>query len=365
MSNNDGTSALAIIEKPALMLPVIPSESEIRSLAMIADYAARSNFLRSTAPKTDQAQRQADAFFIIMYGRELGIPPMTALKTMYVLDGQPSAAVQTIIALARRQGVEIDMPDPVTVTDSATIRIKRPGGAWKSYTFTMTMAAKMGLAGKQNWQKQPALMLIWRAAGIGLRFEASDYTNGLYPLEELAPDTVVNEDGEPVGQIVISKPEPEQIAAPAPQPAPAPEQVNHRWHMETGALLELAKRSHAAGFIGHDGDTGIDDMLALIAPKLWADFPNRNEAALAVKAGFEALKQMVQDAPADPVKQAAAQISTQQAAASLAHKPGRIDTKEKPAEYGSQWGGKSPFETEALANSEVNSALKDLDDVPF
>src|SRR5687768_15929830 len=108
----NGSSALAVYDKPSLMIPAVPTEGEIRSLAMIADYAARSNFLRSTAPRNQHDQRQADAFFVIMYGRELGIPPMTALKMIFVLDGQPSASTQAIVGLARRRGVEIDIPDP-------------------------------------------------------------------------------------------------------------------------------------------------------------------------------------------------------------------------------------------------------------
>lgn len=261
-----------------LTIPAIPTESEVRSLALIADYAARSNFLRSTAPRTAHDQRQADAFLVIMYGRELGIPPMTALKMIFVLDGQPSASTQAIVGLARRRGVEVDIPDPSTVTDSATVRIKRPGGEWKSYTFTLDMAKKMGLAGKKNWTGMPSVMLIWRAAGMGMRFEVPDYTGGLYPVEELAPDTIVNEDGEPVGQIVISKPEPEEQK---PEP---------KWHHTERNLHELSERSFTAGYITERNGKGVAELVTMIAPKTWDDFADRNAAGLAIKEIGEAAK---------------------------------------------------------------------------
>src|SRR3990172_8405928 len=157
-------TALALVPKTiSITTPNIPTLAEIEALNAMCKIAAYSGFLNSTAPRNDTTQRAADAFFVMMYGRELGIPAMTSLKTIYVIDGKPSCSGQALLALMRKGGMEVDLPDPGTVKDSATVKVRRPGGVWKTYTYTMDMARKAGLENKQNWKKSPAEMLIWRA----------------------------------------------------------------------------------------------------------------------------------------------------------------------------------------------------------
>lgn len=198
-----------------ITLPVMPSMSEVETMKEMCKVAAYSGFLNSSAPMTNQTQRAADAFFVMMYGRELGIPPMTALKTIYVIEGKPSCSGQALLGLLRKGGCEVDVPDPGTVTDRAVVRIRRPGSdAWKTYTYTMEMATKAGLAGRAIWGKYPREMLIWRAVSTAARMEASDIAGGLYTIEELS-DTEVDENGEPIGKIVITKSDGKPIDEPS------------------------------------------------------------------------------------------------------------------------------------------------------
>jgi len=56
----------------------------------------------------------------------------------------------------------------------------------------------MGLAGKDNWKKQPKVMLQWRCTSAGMRFFAPDAICGMgYTPEELG--ATVNEEGEIIG----------------------------------------------------------------------------------------------------------------------------------------------------------------------
>src|SRR6185503_7360521 len=105
--------------------------TEIEALKEMSKVAAYSGFLNSNAPLNQPAQRAADAFFIMMYGCELGIPPMAALKMIYTIDGKPACSGQALLALTRKGGVEVDIPDLSTIVDTATVRIRRPGGEWK------------------------------------------------------------------------------------------------------------------------------------------------------------------------------------------------------------------------------------------
>lgn len=209
-----------------IAMPAIPTLPEVEALKEICKVAAYSGFLSSTAPRNDMAWRSADAFFVVMYGRELGIPAMTALKTIYVVDGKPSCSGQALLSLMRRAGVEVEIPDPSTVTNSATVRIRRPGGEWRAYTYTEKMATKAGLWGKNTWAKYPAEMLIWRAVSTGNKYECSDITGGLYTIEELAPNTPLDADGLPVGDVVLEhrREAPLQLVSPPTEPEVSAEQ---------------------------------------------------------------------------------------------------------------------------------------------
>lgn len=202
--------------------PSIPTMAEVESLKEICKVAAYSGFLSSTAKRDDMAARVADAFFVVMYGRELGIPAMTALKTIYVVEGKPSCSGEALLSLMRRAGVQVDVPDPAQVwkEKSATVRVRRPGGEWKSFTYTEEMATKAGLWGKNVWAKYWGQMLIWRAVSMASKFECSDITGGLYTIEELAPLTALDADGAPLGNIITparqdaANERPPQLAAP-------------------------------------------------------------------------------------------------------------------------------------------------------
>jgi len=186
-----------------IAMPVVPTLSEIESLKELGRAAARSNFLNSTASSVDG--RAADAFFVIMYGRELGISAMTALKTIFVIDGKPSCSGQAMLALLRRAGVEVEIPNPGALIDEATVRIRRPGGQFREYTYTKDMAVAAGLWDKGTWKKYWRQMLIWRALSDAARYEAPDVIGGLYTIEEIAPDTPFAEDGTPTGEIITGQ----------------------------------------------------------------------------------------------------------------------------------------------------------------
>lgn len=200
------TNAITTISPPSM-----PSLSEVETLKEICKVAAYSGFL--TTNSTDPTRRMSDAFFVAMYGRELGIPPMTALRNIYVIDGKPSCSGQLLLGLMRRAGVEVDIPDPATITTEATVRVRRPGDEWHAYTYTEAMAQKAGLLNRGPWGKHRAEMLIWRAVGIASRMETPDLAGGLYTVEELS-ETDVNENGEPVGPIIVRRDTPAPVEVP-------------------------------------------------------------------------------------------------------------------------------------------------------
>lgn len=185
--------------------PPIPTISEVESIKEICKVAAYSGFLTSNSRRDDITARTADAFFVVLYGRELGIPAMTALRNIYVINGKPSCSGELLLGMMLKAGVQVETPDPVDVAQkgAAAVRIKRPGGEWRTYTFTREMAKAAGLLGKDTWKSYEPQMMIWRAVSMGAKYECADLTGGMRTIEELAPDTPVNEDGAPTGEIII------------------------------------------------------------------------------------------------------------------------------------------------------------------
>lgn len=121
------------------------------------------------------------AMAIIQTGNELGIQPMTALRTMQFIKGRLTLSVQLQLALARQQGVEI--ADIVAEEGKCTAILKR-GEEKATCIYTLEMAKKAGLTSKDNWVNYPAQMLRWRAIGDALRLIAPDLILGLISTEE-------------------------------------------------------------------------------------------------------------------------------------------------------------------------------------
>lgn len=281
MENN----ALALVPRSNtinISAPNMPSMAEIEAMNAMCKIAAYSGFLSSTAPISNTTQRAADAFFVMMYGRELGIPAMTALKTIYVIDGKPSCSGQALLSLMRKGGMEVEIPDPGTVTTSATVKVKRPGGSWKTFTYTQAMAEAAGLwNSKGNWKKHPAEMLIWRAVSTAARFEGSDIVGALYTTEELQPDRPVNEQGDPLDMpmVTISAPAPEAPAEnPDNGPLPEPEAEPEAAKSEQSVYAGVSPRDMVDGSAGTDDGnrTDAEAVIEFVSHKVKYVGPNNN-----------------------------------------------------------------------------------------
>ena len=127
------------------------------------------------------------ALAIMQAGRELGIPPMTAFQMINIISGKISISPQLMLALARKtkelENFSIDKNER-----QATVKVKRTNQDEVTTTFTIEMATKMGLATKDNWKKQPGIMLQWRAVAENLRITFPDAISGLYTYDELGAE---------------------------------------------------------------------------------------------------------------------------------------------------------------------------------
>jgi hypothetical protein len=158
--------------------------------------------LANIATKSGYAGKtEVQAMFVMLKGFELGISPMQALDGITVIQNKTTVSPQLMLALINRSG---ELADIKITTDAtkAEVTMTRRNRSPHTETFTMTNATAMGLAGKDNWKKQPAVMLKWRAVSACARVVFPDVIQGMYTPEEMGAE--VSEDDS--GNLIIDEP---------------------------------------------------------------------------------------------------------------------------------------------------------------
>src|SRR5579872_1535656 len=109
-------------------------------------------------------------------GRALGIPDMAALRSIHIVDGKATFSAELMVSLVRKRGHSITG----RIGDGkATVTGKRgDNGDEMSVVWTMEMADRAGLLGKDNWKKYPDSMLWARAVSQLCRMLFADVFAG-------------------------------------------------------------------------------------------------------------------------------------------------------------------------------------------
>ena len=216
---------------------------------VLADVQTLANFIAETdfVPKALR-NRPAAIAACILTGRELGIGPMQSLKSIYMVQGIPSLSAEYKRARALAAGHDITIDE--TTATRCIIRGRRAGSdRWVTITWTMDMANRAKLAGKDIWRMYPQRMLQARASGELCDLLFPDASLGLATTEVLEDGGIIAENGQLVdaatGEVTSSQapaieapkrtaqratrqraePRPAPAApaaAPAPTSAPAP-----------------------------------------------------------------------------------------------------------------------------------------------
>jgi hypothetical protein len=152
--------------------------STLDDVARLAKIAADSGLAKVRTP--------AECAVILMTGAELGLSPMQSLRGIYVVEGRPTLAADTMVAVIRRSGVCALWRTVESTAERCTIEAKRNDDErTQSKTWTMADATRAGLAQKSIWKQYPAQMLRHRCASDLARELFSDVVLGLYDPEEL------------------------------------------------------------------------------------------------------------------------------------------------------------------------------------
>ena len=137
------------------------------------------------------------AMAVMLTGRELGVPPMFALRNIVIIQGRPTCQATLMAALVYRDHGD----DALEVVESdevhCLVRYKRRGWTQRrTYAFTIEDAQRAGLLVKQTWQQYPAAMLRARTLSAVCTMAFQDSIAGMYTPEELGADVDVADDGE-------------------------------------------------------------------------------------------------------------------------------------------------------------------------
>lgn len=134
-----------------------------------------------------------DVLATIMVGAELGLPPMTALNELFVVNGVVGMEGKMMLSFVYRAGHKVHVQLSTTEAKVTAYRWDpRLGEFYEAgvFTFTEDDAKRAGLWEKENYQQYPTDMLGWKAVARACRFVYPDLVVGGYTPDDLGFDDV-------------------------------------------------------------------------------------------------------------------------------------------------------------------------------
>ncbi|WP_258933234.1 recombinase RecT [Nesterenkonia pannonica] len=152
----------------------------IKPTAMSLDEKMRyAGALAESGLVPKQYQRQPPNVLVaVEYGEALGLHPMAALREINVINGSPSLSATLMMSLARGAGHKVRTHGDDSAA-SCTIVRKDDQDYEHTVHWDRSMAEQHGLWGKGHWQKNPALMLKYRAISECVRMACPEVLAGV------------------------------------------------------------------------------------------------------------------------------------------------------------------------------------------
>jgi hypothetical protein len=156
----------------------------------------------------------------IMYGRELGLEPITALMSIHIIKGKPELSANLLATLVKK-APQYDYMVKTTTDQECVIEFTQDGVSLGVSQFSISDAKRAGLVGGgSGWTKWPKAMLFARAMSQGVRTYCPDVTAGVTAYVEgeisgKSPAGLPEASAEPVEMVTI---EPPKAVEPDPLP---------------------------------------------------------------------------------------------------------------------------------------------------
>jgi hypothetical protein len=191
-----------------------------RAAASIAVSLSKTAFVSKTF-----AGKPEEITAAILTGQEIGLEPLSALRSIDIIQGTPAMRAHALRGLVQSRGHDVWV-EKQTATEAIVCGQRKGSEHVQRSVWTIDRASRLGLTSKDNWKKQPEAMLVARATAEVCRLVASDVLLGLpYAIEEL--DDPPAEDVKPktakrkTPPVEVAPPEIEPVAeATTPEPEP-------------------------------------------------------------------------------------------------------------------------------------------------
>ncbi|MFC9892136.1 hypothetical protein ACFVMC_00440 [Nocardia sp. NPDC127579] len=199
---------------PAAPAPVEPNVeldgwfSAFSNIVRLSDYIAETEFVPEAMRRKPAAVAAA-----ILTGREMGIPPMTALRHIHIVKGKPGQSAELMRAQAMRAGHEIRF---VETSDTRCVieGRRRDESDWTRVAFSAAQAKTAGI----NLGGYAEDKLVARASSRLCRRKFADAISGLPTVDEI-------EDGVDEQAVAPIQASAQRLDTP---PTPAPETVQRK-----------------------------------------------------------------------------------------------------------------------------------------
>ena len=168
------------------MSDIIKSTSGLDMVASLADVLRLADTLSQARGGfiPDHFKNSAQVAAVILAGRELGVGPMAALRSFYLVNGKLGMDASFVSGRMLAHGIALEwLRDD---DECASVRLSRAGMPPYVSTFSRQDAERAGLWGSATWRKYPRAMLRARAITAGARAYAADaFSGSVYTPDEL------------------------------------------------------------------------------------------------------------------------------------------------------------------------------------
>lgn len=150
--------------------------------------------LCSALMKTPHYAKMGDTgiFAIVQKARSIGMSPLDALNGgMYFVQGKVEMSGQAMLAVIRAHGHSVSMDPKSTDTCVRMFGRRADNGDTWTAQFSIDDAKKQGIY-RNQWEKMPKVMCMWRCVSQLGRFLFSDILKGVYVQGEISESIPFN-----------------------------------------------------------------------------------------------------------------------------------------------------------------------------
>jgi hypothetical protein len=194
--------------------------------------------------------KPADILIALGLGQAMGLSPAESLYRIDVIQGKPTASAELIAANVRKAGhiLRVRVDESVPSATATIIRADDPG-----YEHTVVRdaawAKRMGLDSKDNYRKQPATMLQWRAITGVARLACPEALYGVaYTSDEMADVAPTQTAPRVTAETFMRPAEPEPVDAEPEPDEPQQPETDQAWTITPQQITKVNILLKAHGY---------------------------------------------------------------------------------------------------------------------